>query len=85
MGTGMPKFPAGSLSRLALRHQVNRALAERGVDLRIVDARNATERTMLGDCYLVDRFKRHVIVRDHVDLYELAQQIGVSCSPAASG
>jgi hypothetical protein len=81
----MPKFPAGSLSRLALRYQVNRVLAERGVDVRIVDARNATERIMLGDSYLVDRLKRHVIVRDHVDLYELAQEIGVSCSPAESG
>jgi hypothetical protein len=81
----MPKFPAGSLSRLALRYQVNRVLAERGVDVRIVDARNATERIMLGDSYLVDRLKRHVIVRDHVDLYELAREIGVSCSPAESG
>jgi hypothetical protein len=76
----MPKFPAGSLSRLALRYQVNRVLAERGVDVRIVDARNVTERAMLGDSYLVDRLKHHVIVRDHVDLYQLAQEIGVSSS-----
>jgi hypothetical protein len=81
----MPKFPASSLSRLALRYQVNRVLAERGVDVRIVDARNVKERTMLGDSYLVDRLKRHVIVRDHVDLHKFAQEIGVSCSSAESG
>lgn len=81
----MPKFPAGSLSRLALRYQVNRVLAERGIDVCIVDARTVTERNMLGDSYLVDRLKRHVIIRDHVDLHELAQEIGVSCSPPDSG
>jgi hypothetical protein len=73
----MPNFRAGSLSRLALRYQVNRVLAERGADVRIVGARNATERTMLGDSYLVDRLQPHVIVRDHVDLHEFAQEIGV--------
>ena len=76
----MPKFPAGSLSRLALRSQVNRALAERGADVRIVEARNATERTMLGDSYLVDCLKRHVIVRDHVDLHDFARAIGLASS-----
>jgi hypothetical protein len=81
----MPNFRAGSLSRLALRYQVNRVLAERGADVRIVGARNATERTMLGDSYLVDRLQRHVIIRDHVDLHELAQEIGVSRSPTDSG
>ncbi len=76
----MPKFPAGGLNRLALRHQVNRVLAERGVDVRIADARSAAERNMLGDYYLVERLKRHVILRDHVDLHQFAQEIGVSCS-----
>jgi hypothetical protein len=72
----MPKFPAGSLNRLALRNQMNRVLSERGIDLRIVDARNVTERNMLGDYYLVDRLKRHVIIRDHVDLHEFARRSG---------
>jgi N-acetyl-anhydromuramyl-L-alanine amidase AmpD len=35
---------------------------------------------MLGDSYLVDRRQRHIIIRDHVDLHELAQEIGVSSS-----
>ena len=81
----MPRLPAGSLSRLALRHQVNRVLAERGVDLRIADARSGAERNILGDCYLVDRLKRHVIICDHVDLHEFAQEIGVSFPPPDSG
>ena len=79
----MPKFPDGSLSRLALRHEVNRVLAERGADLRIADARSVAERNMLGDYYLVDRLKRHVILRDHVDLQEFAQEIGLP--PASDG
>ena len=81
----MPQFRASSLSRLALRYQVNRLLAERGADVRIVDARNATEHAMLGDSYLVDRRQRHIIIRDHVDLHKFAQEIGVSCSPPDSG
>ena len=48
IGTGLPKFPDGSLSRLALRHQVNRVLAERGSDVRIAVARSVAERNMLG-------------------------------------
>jgi hypothetical protein len=50
------------------------------VDVRIGDARNVKERTMLGHSYLVDRLKRHVIVRDHVDLHKFAQEIGISSS-----
>ena len=36
---------------------------------------------MLGDYYLVERLKRHVVIQDHVDLHKFAQEIGVSCSP----
>ena len=81
----MPKFPAGSVNRLALRHEVNRVLAERGVNVRIVDARNVAERNMLGDYYLVERLKRHVVIQDHVDLHKFAHEIGVPCSPPDSG
>jgi hypothetical protein len=31
---------------------------------------------MLGDYFLVAYPDRHVIVRDHVDLYEFAREIG---------
>lgn len=81
----MPKFPAGSLNRIALRDQVNRVLVERSLDLRVAEARSVAERKILGDYYLVHRFQRHVVIRDHVDLHEFAQEIGVSCSPADNG
>jgi hypothetical protein len=77
----MPKFPTGSVNWLAVRHQVNRVLAERGVDVCLVNARSVAERNMLGDYYLVERLKRHVVIQDHVDLHKFAQEIGVSCSP----
>jgi hypothetical protein len=62
--------------RFALRHRMNQLLAERGADVRIADARSAAEREMLGDYFLVGYPDRHVIVRDHVDLYAFAREIG---------
>ena len=41
-------------------------------------SRNPAERNVLGDYYLVDNPNRHIIVRDHIDLYEFAQEIGAS-------
>jgi hypothetical protein len=40
---------------------------------------------MLGDYYLVERLNRHIVIRNHVDLQDFAQVIGVSCSPLDSG
>jgi hypothetical protein len=72
----MPKIPVKSNSLSAVRRRVNHLLGERGADLRIAYARSAAEREMLGDCFLVGHPDRHVIVRDHVDLYEFAREIG---------
>jgi hypothetical protein len=69
------KLAVGS-SRLALRRRVNRLLAKRGAEVRITDARSAAERETLGDYFLVRYPDRHVIVRDHVDLYDFAREIG---------
>jgi hypothetical protein len=72
----MPKgFPARN-SRFTLRHRVNLLLAERGAPMRIVEARNNAERAILGEYYFVGHPNRHVIVRDHVDLYRFADEIG---------
>ena len=82
----MPKAWIGSsLSRLALRHKVNRVLAERGIDVRIAVARSVAERNMLGEYYLVDRLKRHLILRDHVELHEFAQEIGLPPASECAG
>jgi hypothetical protein len=62
--------------RSALRRRVNHLLAERGADVRMSEARGAAEREMLGDYFLVAYPDRHVIARDHVDLYEFAREIG---------
>jgi hypothetical protein len=70
----MPKIQSNG--RLALRHRVNLLLAERGAAVRITETRSIAEREMLGDYFLVDYPRRHVIVRDHVDLYEFAREIG---------
>jgi hypothetical protein len=70
----MPKIKSNG--RLALRHRVNRVLAKRGADVRVVDARGAAERGMLGDYFLVGYPDRHIIIRDHVDLYAFAREIG---------
>jgi hypothetical protein len=72
----MPKIPAESNGRFALRRRVNQLLAERGADVRLAEARSVAEREMLGDYFLVDYPDRHVIVHDHVDLYEFAREIG---------
>jgi hypothetical protein len=39
-------------------------------------ARNSAERATLGDYFLVDAHKRHIIVRDHVYLDRLAAEMG---------
>lgn len=65
-------------TRFALRFRLNQLLAERGDTVRIVESRNPAERNVLGDYYLVDNPNRHIIVRDHIDLYEFAQEIGAS-------
>jgi hypothetical protein len=70
----MPKIQSNG--RLALRRRVNQLLADRGADMRIAAARSAAERDMVGDYFLVGYPKRHVIARDHVDLYEFAREIG---------
>jgi hypothetical protein len=44
--------------------------------VRITEARSAAEREMFGNYFLVRYPDRHVIVRDHVDLYEFAREIG---------
>ena len=65
-----------SNGRPALRRRVNRLLAKRGAEVRLADARSAAEREMLGDYFLVGYPNRHVIVRDRVDLYDLAREVG---------
>ena len=70
----MPKIQSNG--RSALRRRVNQLLTERGADMRIAEARTAAERDMLGDYFLVRYPNRHVIARDHVDLYEFAREIG---------
>jgi hypothetical protein len=70
----MPKIQSNG--RLALCHRVNPLLAERAAAVRITETRSVAERKMLGDYFLVDYHHRHVIVRDHVDLYEFAREIG---------
>jgi hypothetical protein len=50
--------------------------AERGAAIRVVSARNAAERGILGEYYLIDRLSPHIVIRDHVDLYKLAEEIG---------
>ena len=72
----MLKIPRQGNGSFALRLRVNRLLAERGADVRIAEAHSAAEREMLGDYFLVGYPKRHVIVRDHVDLPEFAREIG---------
>jgi len=70
----MPKVQSNG--RSALRRRVNQLLAERGADVRLAEARSVVEREMLGDYFLVGYPNRHVIARDHVDLYEFARKIG---------
>ncbi len=72
----MPKLPARSASRLALQNRLNQFLAERGAEMRVVYARSVAERHVLGEYFLVDHLKRHVIIRDHVDLHEFAREVG---------
>jgi hypothetical protein len=72
----MPKIPAESSSRFALRRYVNQLLTERGADVRIIEARSVAQRELLGDHFLVGHPNRHIIVRDHVDLYDFAREIG---------
>jgi len=72
----MPKIPSEGSGHFALRRRVNRLLAERGADVRIAETHSAAEREILGDYFLVRYPNRHVIVRDHVDLYEFAREIG---------
>ena len=65
---------SGSSSRVALL-RVNQLLAEQGAAARIVEARNAAEREMLGYYIMVGYPDRHIVVRDNVDLYELAHEL----------
>ena len=58
-------------TRFALRYRVNLLLADRSAPMRVVGARSAAERKMLGRV-----FPGGVIVRDHVDLYELVNEMG---------
>jgi hypothetical protein len=51
-------------------------LAERGAAIRVVNARNPAEREILGGYYLVDQLSPHIVIRDHIDLYKLAEEIG---------
>ena len=74
----MPRIPPATSTRFALRFRLNQLLAERGDTVRIVESRNPAERNVLGDYYLVDNPNRHIIVRDRIDLYEFAQEIGAS-------
>ena len=69
--SGFPSQP-----RFALCFRVNQLLAESGAGMRLVSARSPAERKMLGDYFLVDNLSRHVILRDHVDLYEFADEVG---------
>src|SRR6185437_8716525 len=66
----VPRIPPATSTRFALRFRLNQLLAERGDTVRIVESRNPAERNVLGDYYLVDNPNRHIIVRDHIDLYE---------------
>ena len=70
----MPKIQSNG--RGALRRRVNQLLAERGAEVRISEARGAAEREMLGDYFLVGYPDRHAVIRDHVDLYDFAREIG---------
>ncbi len=72
----MTKKRSGGISNFILRVRVNRILAARGAGVRIAWARSAGERETLGDYFLVRYPDRHIIVRDHVDLYELAREVG---------
>ncbi len=72
----MPKPPARSASHIALQYRVNRLLAERGAEMRVAYARSVAERHVLGDYFLVDHLKRHIIIRDHVDLHDFAREVG---------
>ena len=74
----VPRIPPATSTRFALRFRLNQLLAERGDTVRIVESRNPAERNVLGDYYLVDNPNRHIIVRDHIDLYEFAHEIGAS-------
>lgn len=55
-------------TRFALSQRLNLLLADSGATMRVIRARNPAERATLGDYFLVDAHKRHIIVRDHVDL-----------------
>ena len=72
----MPRVPPQHNTRFALCYRVNLLLAERGAAMRLVNARNPAERRVLGDYFLVDSLSRHVIIRDHVDLYGFADEVG---------
>jgi hypothetical protein len=72
----MSAVPPDRNTRFRLRHRVNLLLAERGFAVRVVDARNAAERETLGDYFLVDAHKRHIILQEHVNLYQLADEVG---------
>jgi hypothetical protein len=62
-------------TRFALSQRLNLLLAESGATTRVIRARNPAERATLGDYFLVDAHKRHIIVRDHVDLDRFAEEI----------
>jgi hypothetical protein len=62
-------------TRFALSQRLNLLLAESGATTRVIRARNPAERATLGDYFLVDAHKRHIIVRDHVDLDRFADEI----------
>jgi hypothetical protein len=53
--------------------------------MRLIIARNAAERERLGDYFLVDAHKRHIIVRDHVNLDRLADEVGALRPEEKSG
>jgi hypothetical protein len=71
----MPRVPPHHNTRFALCYRVNLLLAERGALVRVVSARNPAERKVLGDYFLVDNRSRHIILRDHVDLDGLADEV----------
>jgi hypothetical protein len=71
----MPRPGEGSALRASL-NRLNHLLAERGATVRVVNARNPAEQNILGDYFLVDHLNRHRIIRDHVDLHQLADEIG---------
>ena len=72
----MPTVPPRRNPRFTLRHRVNLLLAERCADVRVVEARSTAEQKILGQYYLVHHLRRHIIIRDHVDLHRLADEIG---------